>query len=142
MRYKIQKPWLAIVLMIGTFLLGSTIWMDSSAQEDEYILAHKDIFGELRRPAVMFSHELHTETLEDEGCGACHHTQDEESGKLVYEEGEELSCWECHGPQEGNQTPPLQRAYHGSCTVCHRQQIKQNKPDSGPTTCGGCHVKP
>jgi len=142
MKQKHHLLWISILLIAGALLVGSTFLADVFAQADDYILAHEDIFGELRRPPVMFPHELHTDALEDDGCGACHHTQDEESGKLVYEEGEELICWECHGQQEDNQIPPLQRAYHGSCTICHRKLIKQNRPDSGPTTCGGCHVKP
>jgi hypothetical protein len=35
--------------------------------------------------------------------------------------------------------PALREAFHGSCTNCHRNQIKNDHPKSGPTTCGGCH---
>jgi len=141
MKHKTHLLWISILLMTCAPLLVSTFLTVSFAQEDIYVLAHENIFGELRRPPVMFSHEDHTGTLEDEGCGACHHLQDEESGRLVYVEGEELNCWECHGGKKDNQTPTLQRAYHGICTTCHRELKKQKGPDSGPTTCGGCHVK-
>ena len=119
----------------------STFPADAFAQEDDYILAHETTFGKLRRPPVMFSHEGHMDTLAEKGCGACHHQRDEESGRLVYVEGEELSCWECHDRKKNNQTPALQSAYHASCTACHRELIKQKRADSGPTTCGECHVK-
>jgi len=142
MKHKIHLLWICILLMTCTPLLVSTFLRVSFAQEDIYILAHENIFGKLRRPPVIFSHEDHTGTLEDEGCSACHHLQDEESGRLVYVEGEELSCWECHGLKKENQGPTsLQKAYHGGCTVCHREFKKQKRPDSGPTTCGECHVK-
>lgn len=141
MRYKKVKYRLSILLVGCVLFLGSTSRMVSFAQEDQYLLAHESIFGQLRRSPVMFSHERHADVLEDEGCGACHHAPDEESGRLVYVEGEELSCWECHGREKDNQTPTLQGAYHGSCTVCHRELKKQDKPASGPTTCGECHVK-
>lgn len=141
MRYKKVKYRLSILLMAGALFLGSTSQMVSFAQEDQYILAHESIFGQLRRSPVMFSHARHEEVLGDEGCGTCHHAQDEESGQLVYVEGEELSCWECHGREKENQTPTLQGAYHGSCTACHRESKKQDKPASGPTTCGECHAK-
>ena len=136
-----QNKFIARFLIIGVVLCGITVWSNSLAQESEYILAHQDIFGKLRRPQVSFSHEIHSDTLEDEGCGICHHAQDEQSGKLVYVEGEELTCKECHVRQQDNQIIALREAYHGSCTACHRRFIKDSKPKSGPTTCGGCHTK-
>ena len=141
MRHKKHILWIYILLMVATPLLGSIFLADAFAQEDDYILAHEDILGEVRRSPVMFSHEGHVNTLEEEGCGACHHQRDEESGRLVYVEREELSCWECHDRKKDNQTPALQRAYHGSCTACHRELKKQKRPNSGPTTCGECHNK-
>ena len=136
-----QKTYLAKLLIIGSVLWGLVIWTDSTAQEAEYNLAHQDIFDKLRRPAVSFSHEIHSEALEEEGCGICHHVPDEQTGRLVYLEGEELSCLECHVQQKDNRKPALREAFHGSCTVCHRRLINDSNPKSGPTTCGGCHIK-
>ena len=136
-----RKERLTKFFIMGAVLWSIAIWKDSGAQEAEYNLAHRDIFGKLRRPQVSFSHAIHAETLAEEGCGACHHVQDDQSGKLVYLEGEELSCLECHTQQQDNHNPGLREAYHGSCTVCHRRLIKNNNPSSGPTTCGGCHVR-
>jgi len=136
-----QKKRLSRLLILGSVLWGIAFWTNSSAQEAEYNLAHMDIFGKLRRPPVSFSHEIHSETLEEEGCGICHHVADGQTGKLVYVEGEELSCKECHGRQKENNQPALREAFHGSCTACHRRLIKNSNPKSGPTTCGGCHIK-
>ena len=142
MKHKTPLWWISILLLAATPVWTVTFLANASTQEDDYILAHDTIFGQLRRSPVMFSHEGHMDALEDEGCGACHHQQDEQSGQLVYVEGEERSCWECHDQKKVNQTPALQRAYHGSCTACHRELKKKKRPDSGPTTCGECHVKP
>ena len=136
-----QKIRLTKLLIIGSVLWSLTVWTDSIAQEDDYNLAHRDILGKLRRPPVSFSHEIHSDALEDSGCGICHHVQDDKTGQLVYEDGEELSCKECHGRQKDNRKPALREAFHGSCTKCHRQFIKNNKPKTGPTTCGGCHIR-
>ncbi len=136
-----QKTWLTKLLIIGPVLWSLIIWTDSIAQEAEYNLAHMDIFGKLRRPQVSFSHEIHSETLEEEGCEICHHVADDQTGKLVYVEGEELSCKECHGRQKENNQSALREAFHGSCTACHRRLIKNSNPKSGPTTCGACHIK-
>lgn len=136
-----QKTRLTKLLIIGSVLWGLAVWTDSIAQEAYYNLAHMDIFSKLRRPHVSFPHEIHSETLEEEGCGICHHVQDDQSIKLVYVEGEELSCKECHVQQKDNHRPALREAYHGSCTVCHRQLINSSNLKTGPTTCGGCHKK-
>lgn len=136
-----RKERLTKFFIMGAVLWSIAIWTNSGAQEAEYNLAHRDIFGSLRRPPVSFSHEIHAAAFEAEGCGVCHHVQDDQSGKLVYLEGEELSCLECHRRQNDNHKPGLREAFHGSCTACHRRRIENDKPRSGPTTCGGCHVR-
>ena len=130
-----------VVIFVGLLLMGALSPPPTLAQEDEYNLAYTDIFGKLRRPMVKFSHATHADTLADAGCGACHHNPDEKTGKLVYIEGEELTCGECHDVNKKNREPALREAFHGSCTVCHRDMIKTDKQKTGPTTCGGCHVK-
>lgn len=129
------------LIIIGLLILGLSIWTDSLAQDAEYTLAYQEIFVKLRRPPVNFSHENHVEILDSEGCGICHHVLDEQSGRLIYEEGEEASCKECHIDQKEDRKPALREAFHGSCTVCHRTLIKESNLKSGPTTCGGCHIK-
>lgn len=132
---------LIAALVLGPLLAGVVGWRVSMAQEEEYILTHEDVFGKLRRPPVVFSHENHIEYLDDAGCGACHHTPDEQTGQLGYIEGDERSCQECHGLHKEDDAPALREAYHGNCTNCHREQIKSGNLKSGPTTCGGCHRK-
>jgi hypothetical protein len=121
-------------------LIGISISSFVLAQEDSYRLGDTEVFGELRRPAVEFSHEIHVDALEDLGCGACHHAPDENTGELVYVEDEEVSCSECHGRKEDDATPALREAFHGNCTACHRKMIKEKDNFKGPTTCGECHV--
>ena len=130
-----------LALIIGPVLVGAIGWQVSMAQEEQYILAHEDVFGNLRRPQVTFSHENHVESLEDAGCGVCHHTPDDKTGQLITIEGDERSCKQCHGLQKERSTPALREAYHGNCTGCHRSQKRSGNLNSGPTTCGGCHRK-
>ena len=130
-----------VVILVGLLLTVALSRTASMAQEDEYNLAYTDIFGKLRRPLVRFSHAIHSDSLADEGCGICHHNPDSKTGKLVYIEGEELSCRECHDTQKEDDEPALREAFHGSCTVCHRDMIKTDAQKAGPTTCGGCHKK-
>ena len=137
-----RKNQLVKFITVGSVLLGVAVWAVALAQEAEYHLAHRDIYGKLRRPPVYFSHERHADALTDGGCGVCHHARDDQTGKLVYVEGEEIGCKECHLRQKSQGRPALREAYHGSCTGCHRRLIKRGNPKIGPTTCGGCHKKP
>ena len=129
------------MIVVSLVIGGLIIWTDSFGQDSDYHLAHQDIFGKLRRPGVSFPHELHVDMLESESCGICHHVLDEQRGQLVYSEGEEVSCKQCHLKRKDRHIPALREAYHGSCTVCHRSLIKESIQKGGPTTCGGCHIK-
>jgi hypothetical protein len=103
------------------------------------VIQHDDIFGKRKRPPVAFDHDLHMAALEENGCGACHHSWDDAAGQLVYMEGEELNCIECHLAEKEDGIPALREAYHGNCTACHRKRIKTKQLPAGPTTCGECH---
>ncbi len=133
--------YLLLWLALGICLIIAIGWNDSVAQEDSYDLAHADIFGKLRRASVIFAHDIHSDTLAGEGCGICHHGLDQNTGGLIYREGEEVTCKECHAAQQAAGQLALREAYHGSCTAGHRRLIKVNNKKTGPTTCGGCHKK-
>ncbi len=122
------------------FLFCAALYSHAQAQEEVYRIAYTDVFGKLRRPAIDFAHETHVAALEEQGCGACHHAPDSETGKLVYVEDEEVACGECHGLKAEENTPALREAFHGSCNQCHRQMIKTGNNFKGPTTCGECHI--
>ena len=136
-----RKGRIIMAILVGLLLSGAVNRIESRAQEDEYNLAYTDVFGKLRRPLVRFSHEIHSDNLADDGCGVCHHNPDSNTGNLVYIDGEELSCSECHEAQKEDDIPALREAFHDSCTGCHRDMIKTNNRTTGPTTCGGCHIK-
>ncbi len=135
MRLKRTIP-IAFLLL---FCLGTLGDNALRAHEETYTLAHRDVFGELRRDPVVFKHRIHEEALDAEGCGVCHHTPDEKTGQLSYVEDDELSCKECHGPEKTADASALREAYHGNCTPCHRTRGKVESSKSGPTTCGECH---
>lgn len=118
---------------------GSCFLAPARAQDEVYRLEYTEVFGKLRRPAIDFKHETHVEALDEQGCGACHHAPDPDTGKLIYVEDEEVACGECHGGDEQDGAPALREAFHGSCTLCHRRMLKSAKAFKGPTTCGECH---
>ena len=100
-----------VAIFVGLLLTGAVSRTAPMAQEDEYNLAYTDVFGKLRRPLVKFSHAIHSDNLADAGCGICHHNPDDKTGKLVYIEGEELSCKECHDAQKENHNPLYEKPF-------------------------------
>ena len=98
------------------------------------------IFTNMKRPAPEFDHDIHEGAFNNGGCAKCHHVMDEKTNKLVYSEGDEASCAECHTTQKEVKKTALREAYHQDCTSCHRTMRKNNEK-SGPTTCGECHRK-
>jgi hypothetical protein len=85
---------------------------------------------------VVMDIPLHARHVQahDGKCEGCHHVFDEATRRLVYREGEEGSCRDCHGPEPVDGKPSLRTVFHGSCVNCHLQRA-----DSGPTDCAGCH---
>ena len=126
----IKPQFILILICLGAVLLFQ---LSVSAQDDTPVQAQQ-------RPTPDFDHTLHEEALEDAGCGVCHHVFDDTQKALVYSEGEEASCTECHLDKTDDDTLALREANHASCTVCHRD-LKKNKQTAGPTTCGECHRK-
>ena len=131
-----RKKNVAVILMTAIMVMAFSPGALSN-DADVLEIGHDDVFGTLRRPPVDFPHDLHMDVLE---CGACHHSWDKTAGKLVYIEGEEQNCYECHQAEKSDGMPALRQAYHGSCTACHRKMIKSKQLPTGPTTCGECHL--
>jgi len=137
-----MRKWIVFFCILSMVLIITYLY----AQDEEMVIAHKEVFQRLERAPVIFTHEKHVEELGgDESCSECHHIYSEEEGKLIYEEGEEVGCTECHGfkdekREDGGKTPSLMNAYHINCVGCHRKLAKENKK-TGPATCGECHIK-
>ncbi len=129
--------------VLGLLLVGGYVVL---AQDDVMVIFHKEVFKRPERPPVVFTHEKHVEALGgDKSCAKCHHVYDEDKHELVYEEGEETGCADCHGFKDekmadGSIKPSLMNAYHINCVKCHRALAKVHK-ETGPYTCGECHKK-
>ncbi len=84
-------------------------------------------------------HSKHVVGLNQE-CEACHHVLDETAGKLVYAEGHEGACQDCHGAVADGDTPSLRTAAHEQCVQCHLTRGQQGQA-AGPTACDACHAE-
>lgn len=105
-------------------------------------------------------HDKHVMKLKEEkgkdDCGVCHHTydirEDDESLRLVYEEGTEESCYYCHeleqkrGPEltaitqaAAKKGLSMQKVSHRQCVNCHMRHTKAGEK-AGPVECKKCHT--
>lgn len=121
------------LLLTGSLFLSSLILTPVYSQEDMEVLDNS-VFENPKRPAAIFSHLAHDESVGIEFCNECHHIY--EDGELV-EDGssEEQRCSDCHGLEPEGDTPSLMKAFHTKCKTCHLDQKK------GPVLCGECHIR-
>jgi len=138
MKYKIFAP-LIFVLYLFTVFLSQSVAKEE-ATEPESLGQPLKIFSNQARPLPEFDHTLHEEGLGETGCAKCHHVLDDEQNRLIYSEGEETACSECHNSESSDNLLAMREASHASCTGCHRE-MKKEKEKAGPTTCGECHKK-
>ena len=126
-------------------------------------------YKEHKKGVVEFSHGKHQKDYAGKypefyknGCGECHH---DENNKPLTElkEGENVQrCIECH-KKLGEVPKDLKKewkakkiskdekkkleleyhaeAFHENCRVCHKKFNKKYKPKKAPTTCTTCHPK-
>ncbi|MGD9211384.1 MAG: cytochrome c3 family protein [Desulfobacteraceae bacterium] len=96
---------------------------------DLIIIDTLSTFKPLKRPAVYFLHDKHTEAVEkrNKDCRTCHpETKGQLSAKFKREKD-----------QSYNQSMVI---YHDNCIGCHKENTIGNIK-SGPVTCGECHVQ-
>lgn len=110
---------------------------------------------------VKFTHKKHAEDYATKfpefyknGCGECHHDENNKPLKNLKVGDNVQRCIECHKkPSErpkGKGAPRLTKkqkleyhaeAYHYNCRGCHKKYNKKYKTRKAPTTCTKCHPK-
>ena len=87
--------------------------------------------AEGRRGRVPFPHHEHFELVVaspgGETCQVCHHTND--AGATPD------PCSDCHLVEATVDAPSAEKAYHGTCKNCHREE------QAGPRKCSECHIR-
>ena len=102
---------------------------------------HKPVSRKEWIKPVVFHYGLHYqhEKVTDKKCELCHHIYDEERKKLVYKQGAESSCRDCHRQNDEKKRRSYRSVAHADCINCHLQRESEGK-ESGPSNCEGCHV--
>ena len=136
---------LALVCSAGFFSM-------SSAEQDKGPEFLKITNGtESSANPAYFPHHDHQKRL-DNNCGACHHGKNDDGTQAKYEAGKTShnKCFTCHntdgitleGKISGIPLPlasPIQRAGHGRCAGCHKDQKSSN--GTNLMMCTTCHNK-
>jgi hypothetical protein len=96
------------------------------------------------RQPFGFDKSLHYRHVKaaQEKCQACHHQYDDVKKELVYVEGKESSCRDCHREETEENRSAFKLAAHEACIGCHRKpapEIKTEADSVRPQLCVGCH---
>jgi len=95
--------------------------------DNRLIIAHKEIFGKLARPLVVFDHGLHSDKFRKEGCKTCHPAASDSDLVFAFP-----------FRADAKEKSSLRDAYHRKCIGCHSRMIKEGGK-TGPVRCGDCH---
>ena len=117
-----------------------------------------------KKGVVDFTHGKHQKEYAQKypefyknGCGECHHDEDNKPLSKLKEGDDVQKCIECHkiaaeAPKGKKAKKKLSKkekikdyhaeALHANCRGCHRKYNKKYKPaKKAPTTCAKCHPK-
>ena len=118
-------------LLVLLVVFGITTSCSTSPEEGEPIPASTIMIGmpselgPLDRPPVEFDHGEHTAVLDEEGCAACH--QSNEEGALIF-----LFARSADPTDKDD----LMELYHEACMECHSERPEADTPE----VCADCHV--
>ena len=122
---------LIVIGLYGVYTVEATLHVKEvplAEPENKIAIAHKEIFGKLERPQVIFNHGKHVEAMKTEGCNVCH-SADGETQKFDFPKD----------LKKKGKTATME-AYHNECIDCHKKRNNESKK-SGPVTCANCHAK-
>ena len=151
------------VAMMATLFAAAGIY--AATQVSDVIEMKNKAYAEAgkkhKKGIVMFEHKKHAEDYVKEfpefyenGCGECHHDDNNKPLKDLKMGDEVQNCIACHTKlgeaPKGKKAPKLnkkqKREYHGealhdNCIDCHKKYKKKYKSKKAPTTCTKCHPK-
>jgi len=157
------KRHLLLVTIIGIAMLVAAAGIYAKAVPD-MIKLQDPAYEKHKKGVVEFSHKKHQTDYATQypeyyknGCGECHHDEDNKPLSNLKEGDDVQKCIECHkiaaeAPKGKKAKKKLSKkekikdyhaeALHENCRVCHKKYNKKYKPKKkAPTTCTKCHPK-
>ena len=157
---------LVIVVSVALFAAGGIF----AKAVPDIINLEDPAYKEHKRGVVEFSHGKHQKEYAEKypefyknGCGECHHDENNKPLSSLKEGDDVQRCIECH-KKLGEVPSKLKKewrkkkvkkderkkmeleyhaeAFHDNCRGCHKKYNKKYKPaNKAPTTCNKCHPK-
>lgn len=132
----IRRTAILAAIVMASSLIGGPAVFGSNTLPKETLEKRADIiridsmsvFGKLKKPAVTFLHQRHTEALENKNkdCSACHLSENNRMSTQYMR-------------LRNTNSQEVMDIYHDNCIGCHKQTAAANEK-SGPEACGECHT--
>lgn len=143
--------WTAVLCAVAVMLMNAvgaeglkTVPAEPPAEKRvDNILIDMSRLGETEKPAVLFSHDLHTEALakQNQDCFSCHLKEKKPqsliSDPALQSEPPERMSVKFKRLQDTT-AGEVRRIYHDNCIRCHMDQWEKGVK-AGPVVCGECH---
>lgn len=153
------KKGFLIITTIGFIVLFASVALYAGSDVPDVIKMQNDY--EHKKEIVAFTHEKHVDAYKN-GCGACHHDENNKPLDNLKAGDSVQKCIECHS--KPGEVPKAEKdkwkkkklkkaekdklarqwhaeAVHDNCRDCHKAYNKKNKTKAAPTTCAKCHPK-
>jgi hypothetical protein len=150
----------AVVVTLATLFIAAGIYAKAVP---DVIPLQDPAYEKHKKGVVQFEHKKHWDDYSKEypeyyknGCGECHHDEDNKPLTELKDGDEVQKCIECHkiaaeAPKGRKAKKKLKKkekikeyhaeALHENCRGCHKKFNKKYKPKKAPTTCTKCHPK-
>jgi len=160
-----KKRIFLIVIFVTTTLLLAYSGLNAGTEVKDKIKMDNPAYEEHKKGINIFTHKKHaTEYLANnpglfqDGCGECHHDDDNEPLKDLKEGDEVQNCIECHQEPvyiRGKEARGLSKeeklenhanAIHYNCRGCHKlynkkMNLRSKDKGAAPRRCKQCHPK-
>ena len=151
--------------VVAVAFLFAAVGLYAASDVPDVIKMEDKAYKKHKQPIVEFHHKKHVEDYEKKhpdfyknGCGECHHDENNKPLSNLKPGDDVQSCIACHkkpGDITGKKAKGLSKkqkleyqayAVHENCRGCHKSYNKKNKlksksPGYAPTTCKKCHKK-
>jgi hypothetical protein len=156
---------LFITIFLGMIILLFSSGLYAGAEVKDEIRMENKAYTEHKKSIQVFTHKKHATDYSEEypslyenGCGECHHDENNKPLKDLKEGDQVENCIECHEKPEymrGKKARGLSKeqkleyhanAIHYNCKGCHRQfnkkmELKSKDDGAAPIRCKQCHPK-
>jgi len=153
------KKGFLIITTIGFIVLFASVALYACGDVPAVIKMQNDY--EHKKEIVAFTHEKHVDAYKN-GCGACHHDENNKPLDNLKAGDSVQKCIECHS--KPGEVPKAEKdkwkkkklkkaekdklarqwhaeAVHDNCRDCDKAYNKKYKTKAAPTTCAKCHPK-